>query len=193
MSYQFIEVTSEKELEKVYAFRYQIVCEKLGVDELDNCEFGRETDEYDAYSEHFAAFDENDEVVACTRLIHHSPLGYPTDNNMKTDIDKKQFEVDKFAELSRIFIASHLRNLKDTRSLIEGLKVIGYNKMAALGIEYTYGALEKPFLRLLNMYKLPYKAIGEEQHYITPRYPCLLYTHELEAVNPKLLVLMGTA
>ena len=193
MSYQFIEVTSEKELEKVFAFRYQIVCEKLGVSELDNCELGRETDEYDAYSEHFAAFDEHGEVVACTRLIHHSPIGYPTDNHMKTDIDKKQFDIDKFAELSRIFIASHMRNLKDTRSLIEGLKVIGYHKMAVLGIEYTYGALEKPFLRLLNMYKLPYKAIGEEQHYITPRYPCLLYTHELEAANPKLLAIIGTA
>lgn len=187
MSYQFIEVTTEDQLEKVYAFRYEIVCEKLGVFELEGCEPNRETDEYDAYSEHFAAFDEDGEVIACTRLIHHCPIGYPTDNNMQTNIDKLQFEADKFAELSRIFIAKELRNRKDTKTLIEGLKIIGYMKMSALGIGYTYGALEKPFLRLLNMYNLPYQPIGEEQHYITPRYPCLLYTNDLEAKNPELV------
>ena len=188
MSYQFIEVTSEEQLEKVYAFRYKILDEK---DEtrvlLEHCKNRKETDEYDIYSEHFAAFNEAGEVVAYTRLIHHSPLGYPTENNMKTNIDKLQLGAEKFAELSRIFISEHLRNRKDTRLLIEGLKIIGYNKMAALGIEYTYGALEKPFLRLLNMYNLPYQAIGEEQNYATPRYPCLLYTHDLEVANPELL------
>lgn len=187
MPYQFVEVTTQEQLNKVYAFRYEIVCEKLGVSKLDNCESGLETDEYDAYSEHFAAFDEAGNVTACTRLIHHSPIGYPTEKNMRIDIDTLQFETDKFAELSRIFIAKELRNRKDTKTLIEGLKVIGYMKMASLGIEYTYGALEKPFLRLLNMYRLPYQPIGEEQHYITPRYPCLLYTHDLESKNPELM------
>ncbi|MBU1641996.1 GNAT family N-acetyltransferase [bacterium] len=186
MSYQFIEVTSEKELEKVYAFRYQIVCEKLGVDELDNCEFGRETDEYDAYSEHFAAFDENDEVVACTRLIHHSPLGYPTTNHMNYDTDTWHFDSEKLGEFSRIFVSPKLRSIQELKPLFDTLKVVGCAKMADLNIAYTLGALEKSFFRLLHMLHFPYKQIGGLQPYIGQRYPSIMFTDELRAANPEL-------
>ncbi|MGB6019319.1 MAG: GNAT family N-acyltransferase [Sulfurimonadaceae bacterium] len=104
MSYQFIEVTSEDLLEKVFAFRYGIVCEKLGVSELEGCEPNRETDEYDAYSEHFAAFDEVGEVIAYTRLIHHSPIGYPATNHLDYDTDTWHFDPEQLGEFSRIFV-----------------------------------------------------------------------------------------
>ncbi|MDA3946925.1 MAG: GNAT family N-acetyltransferase [Helicobacteraceae bacterium] len=186
MSYQFVEVTSEDQLEKVYAFRYDIVCEKLGVTELEGCEPNRETDEYDAYSEHYAAFDENGEVIACTRLIHHSPIGYPTTNNMDYDRDNWHFDPEKLAEFSRIFVSPKIRSIKELQPLFNTMKSLVYPKVQELEISYILGALEKPFLRLLNILQLPYKPIGDLQSYITPRFPCIMYTNETIEVNPEI-------
>lgn len=185
MSYQFIEVTTQDQLEKVFAFRYAIVCEKLGVSDLEGCEPNRETDEYDAYSEHYAAFDEEGEVIACTRLIHHSPIGYPTTNNMEYDSDMWQFEQEKLGEFSRIFVSPKIRSIKELQPLFNTMKVLVYPKVQELDIAYILGALEKPFLRLLNILRLPYKSIGDLQPYITPRYPCIMYTDETIAANPE--------
>ena len=107
MSYRFIEVTTEDQLEKVYAFRYTILDER---DEtrvvLKNCKNGQESDKYDAYSTHYAAFDEAGEVVACTRLIHHSPIGYPTTNHMNYDTNTWHFDQEQLGELSRVCVTA---------------------------------------------------------------------------------------
>jgi len=186
MSYQFIEVSSKEQLEKVFAFRYQIVCEKLGVSELENCQVGREIDEYDAYSIHFAAFDEEDEIVACVRLIHHSSVGYPTTNNMVYDTDTWNFDPARVGELSRIFVTPRLRSIEKLKPLFDSLKVVVFTKMEELNISYTFGALEKPFFRLLRILRFPYKCIGDLQAYVGQRYPCIIYTNELRVANSKL-------
>jgi N-acyl-L-homoserine lactone synthetase len=186
MATKFVEVVSETHLEKVFAFRYKIVCERLEVDTLDYCAPGRETDEYDAYAYHFAAFGDDGEVEACVRLIHNSPIGYPTANHMRFDIDPSLFEPRKIAELSRIFVTEEKRGIRETKRLLQGLKEVAYLKINELGIEYLYGGLEKPFLKLLNMFRLPYKPIGQEQEYVGRRYPCIMYTRDLEAANPEL-------
>ncbi|MGB5965224.1 MAG: GNAT family N-acyltransferase [Sulfurimonadaceae bacterium] len=186
MSYQFIEVTSEDLLEKVFAFRYGIVCEKLGVSELEGCEPNRETDEYDAYSEHFAAFDEVGEVIAYTRLIHHSPIGYPATNHLDYDTDTWHFDPEQLGEFSRIFVSPQMRSIQQLRPLFDTLKIVGYDKMIDLNIAYTLGALEKPFFRLLNILHFPYKRIGDLQSYVGQRYPSILYTNELRAANTEL-------
>ncbi|WP_345974932.1 GNAT family N-acyltransferase [Sulfurimonas sp. HSL3-7] len=186
MSYQVIKVSTEDQLEKIYAFRYQIVCEKLGVTELDNCEPNRETDEYDAYSEHFAAFDEAGEVVACTRLIHHSPIGYPTTNYMTYDTDTWHFDQEQLGELSRVFVTPKFRSISELKPLFNDLKIIIYPTMVNLNIAYTFAALEKPFFRLLNMLNFPYKRIGDLQPYIGQRYPSILYMDELYDANREL-------
>jgi len=187
MSYQFMEVSSKEQLDKVFAFRYDIVCEKLGVTELENCEVGRETDEYDAYSVHFAAFDEADEVVACTRLIHHSPIGYPMTNNMEYDTTAWSFDPERLSETSRIFVSPKIRSIEKLKPLFNTLKTIGYSKMIELDIAYTFGALEKSFFRLLRMLGFPYKRIGDVQTYVGQRYPCVMYTDEMYAANSELL------
>jgi len=186
MSYQFIEVSSKEQLDKVFAFRYEIVCEKLGVNELDYCESGRETDEYDAYSVHFAAFDEAGEVAACTRLIHHSPIGYPTTNNMEYDTVTWNFDQDSLGEFSRIFVSPKLRSIEKLKPLFNSLKTIGNAKMVDLNISYTLGSLEKPFFRLLRILGFPYQRIGDLQSYVGLRYPCIMYTDELHSANPEM-------
>ena len=187
MATRFVEVVTQEQLNKVFAFRYKIVCEINGVSELDYCAPGYETDDYDDYAIQFAAFGDDGEVEACVRLIHHSPLGYPTANNMVLAVDSRGFEPDKLAELSRIFVNEQKRGFQETKRLFQGLKEIVYAKGIELGIEYTYGGLEKSFLKLLNMFKYPYRTIGEEQDYHGRRYPCIMYTRDLEADNPDLL------
>jgi len=186
MTTSFVEAVTPEQLEKIFAFRYKIVCEKLGVTELDYCEPGCETDEYDPYSVHFAAFDDDGSVAACVRLIHHSPIGYPTANHMHFDAGTPTFAPDKISELSRIFVGRDHRGLRQTKFLLNGLKEVVFAKMLEMNIEYAYGSLERPFLKLLNMFKIPYKPIGEEQDYIGLRYPCIMYSRDLIAANPEL-------
>lgn len=188
MSYQFIEVTTEDQLEKVYAFRYKILDEKEETrNYLKNCEVGRETDEYDAYSVHFAAFDEDGEVIAYTRLVHHSPIGYPMTNFINYDTNTWHFDPERLGEFSRIFVAPRIRSIQQLKPLFDTLKVVGYAKMIDLNVAYTFGALEKSFFRLLNMFHFNYKQIGELQPYFGQRYPCILYTDELRSANPELI------
>ena len=187
MSYQFIEVTTEDQLEKVYAFRYAILDEKEETRVyLKNCEVGRETDKYDAYSIHYAAFNEAGKVMAYTRLIHHSPIGYPATNYLKYDTDTWHFDPEQLAEFSRIFVSHKIRSIQEIRPLFDTIKNLVYPKIEELNIAYILGALEKPFLRLLNMLQLPYKRIGELQPYFGQRYPCIMYTDETIAANPEL-------
>lgn len=187
MSYQFIEVTTEDQLEKVYAFRYDILNEKEETRVyLKNCEAGRETDKYDAYSVHYAAFNEEGEVMAYARLIHHSPIGYPMTKYINYDKDIWQFDPERLGEISRLFVSPKIRGIQELIPLFNTLKIIGCTKMVELNISYTFSALEKSFFRLLTMLHLPYKRIGELQPYFGQRYPCILFTDETLAANPEL-------
>lgn len=187
MSYQFIEVSSKEQLEKVFAFRYAILNEREDTRILlKDCKEERETDAYDAYAVHFAAFDENEQIIAYTRLIHHSPIGYPTTNHMKYDTDSWQFDPEFLGEFSRIFVAQSMRSIENLKLLFNTLKTIGYKKMISLNIAYTLGTLEKPFFRLLHILHFPYHRIGELQTHYGQRYPCILYTDELRTSNTEL-------
>lgn len=188
LEFEFLEVNSNELLDKVYRFRYKILCEELKVFDRNSYPYQKETDQYDPSSIHFAAVDENGEVAACVRLIHHSPVGYPTENGMVFDIDKNIFERDKVGEVSRIFIDSKYRNFKATKSIMGDIKKYVYLKMKEKGLLYTYGALEKSFLRLLRMYKMDYETIGKVQKYGGElRFPAILYTKKLEEDNPILV------
>lgn len=180
-------------LEKVFAFRYSVFLE-IYPHYLQKSGFtdDKEHDMYDSYSTHFAAIDKDGLICATVRLIYNSPIGYPTQNGMH--FDKKMFAQDKLAEMSRIFVDAKYRNIKTTKLIIEEVKKFMYAKMLKLGIEYSYGSLEKSFLRLLRMYKMPYKIIGEAQSHgeFGLRYPCILYTNELGRENPELIKFLET-
>jgi len=187
MSYQFIEVSSKEHLDKVFAFRYEILNEREETRVLlKDCKEERERDKYDDFSAHFVAFDEADEVVAYVRLIHHSPIGYPTANNMEYDTVVWNFNQEQLGELSRVFVATRLRSIEKLKPLFNSLKVVVFTKMEDLNIDYTFGALEKPFFRLLRILHFPYKRIGGFQTYLGQRYPCIVNTNELREANPKL-------
>ncbi|WP_373002451.1 GNAT family N-acyltransferase [Sulfurimonas sp.] len=187
MDFKFLEVKDDDLLEKVFEFRYKILLD-IYPEYLQNLNLKeeKEQDKYDQYSVHFVALDKHGHICATVRLIHSSPLGYPTENYMKTD--NSSFQREKLGEMSRIFIDSKHRKLKTTKCIIHSLIKLIYIKMIQLDIEYTYGSLESNFLRLLKIYKLNYVTIGEEQKhkYFGLRHPCILYTKQLAADNPEL-------
>ena len=185
MKFTFLEVKDSDLLKKVFEFRYKIFLE-IYPEYLKslNLKEKKEKDKYDSYSIHFAALDTNGEICATVRLIHNSPIGYPTESYM--EIDSCIFERNKLGEMSRIFINSKYRTMNVTKAIIQGLIKLIYTKLLQLDIEYTYGSLESNFLRLLKMYKLNYLTIGKEQmhKYFGLRHPCILHTKQLAQDNP---------
>lgn len=190
--FYFFEVIDENMLERIYRFRYDIVCEELGFFDKSLYKDKKEKDKYDKYSTHFVAVNDSFEIVATTRLIHHSPIGYPTTEHLQIDKDIQEFlhlKYESLAEVSRVFIAKKFRNMHDTKYVMtKFIKEKVYFKMKDVGVEYAYSAMEMRLVRLLRMFKIDFKIIGPLQEgYGSPRYPCLLDVKKLEWDNPMLL------
>jgi len=177
--FRCIEVTDGEMLKEVFAFRYKVFSEifpeyiKTG-----NFENGLEYDKYDAYSLHFIALDKEDNICGNIRLIHNSPIGYPTEK--KVNFDKSQFQRDKLGEFSRIMISKKYRNMQTSKAIINSCKEQMYQRLIEFGIDYSYGLLEENFLRLLKIYGLDFHPIGALQkiELFRERYPSVLYTKE---------------
>jgi N-acyl-L-homoserine lactone synthetase len=184
--FNFIYVTTQEILEKVHRFRYNIMHEELGWIEANSTK--KERDAYDDYSEQFAILNSDDEICCTMRLIHHSPIGYPTERFLDLQQPQYQYERNKLAELSRIFIAKKYRNMRETNIFISTIvKNLAYEKMKKHEIEYCYGMLEPRFLKLVNMFKIPYKPISTiVQDYDKFKFPSILNVREMEEQNPQL-------
>lgn len=189
MHYQFLHVTNQELLDKVYRFRYKVYCEESNALDPNNYPDKKEMDEYDKYSDQFAILDTDGEVCCTMRLIHHSPIGYPTANYLDFDKEVYNYHKDKICEMSRIFVAQKYRNMKDTKIFINSIvKSLTYPKIKEYGIEYCYGALESSFLKLVNMFKIPYYPLADAQlNYGKKRHPSILYIKALEFHNPSLI------
>lgn len=190
--FSFLEVKDGGMLDKIFEFRYKVLKEsKIFQDYFRTIESpsGKEQDKYDPYCVNFVAVDRNGEIAATIRLIHHSPLGYPTENDMS--FNHEMFERAKLGEMSRIFVDTKYRSIDTTKTIMQGLKHLMYSKLMELGLEYTYGALEPRFVRLLRMYDICYETIGEKQLHgkMGLRFPCILYTKRLGDDNPEIVKL----
>ncbi len=186
MKYHFIYVTDKKTLDKVHRFRYKVMHKELGW--IKSNINGKEKDAYDDYCDQFAILNYENEICATVRLIHHSPIGYPTEKFLDLTQSKYQFDRDKLAEMSRIFIDPKHRNMRETKIFLNALaKSLVYEKMKENGIEYCYGMMEQKFIKLVNMFKIPYQPIGElQQEYDKFKYPSIMLVKELEKLNPQL-------
>jgi N-acyl-L-homoserine lactone synthetase len=185
--FRIVEAQDSDLLERIYRFRYFILCEEQKVFKEEDYPDGMEYDEYDQYATHFVALDKNDTIAACFRLIHHSPIGYPTENVFNIDLSALNLKREKIGEVSRIFIHPTYRHLKTSREIFMLFKTPLYFKMIELGLEYTLGALENRFYFLLYKYGYPYEMIGEASFYGgKQRFPALLSIHKLLQANPEL-------
>ncbi|MBU1216721.1 GNAT family N-acetyltransferase [bacterium] len=188
MHYQFIHVINEEILDKVHRFRYKVYEEMGWIDDNPDAKNGKERDAYDDYCDQFAVLNAKGEICCSMRLIHHSPIGYPTEHFLNLEYPQHQFDREKLAEMSRILIDPKHRNMHESKIFISTIvKSLAYEKMKEHGVEYCYGLLEPAFIKLVNMFKIPYQPICElKQVYNKLKYPSILYVKELEEQNPQL-------
>lgn len=186
MQYSFIHVTNEDILDKVHRFRYKVMHEELGWIRANTDK--KERDDYDDYCDQFAILNSEGEICCTMRLIHHSPIGYPTERFLNLQQSEYSFQRNKLAEMSRIFIDPRYRNMRETKIFISSIvKSLAYEKIKEHGIEHCYGMLEQKFLKLVNMFKIPYRPISEiQQDYDKFKFPSMLHVKELEEQNPQL-------
>ena len=64
-------------MEQAFKFRYDIFCEEKKFFDRDSFDEPMETDIFDQYSLHFAAFDQFENIKGYARLVCHSENGYP--------------------------------------------------------------------------------------------------------------------
>jgi len=180
--FTFKVVEDHTKLSKEYfQFRHKIVCEKL---KLKYDENKLDHDEYDPYSIHFIAYDQNNKICATTRLIINPPFLYPTQKYLKIDL-----ELDKnanFSELSRVFIDKNTRNLKDTKEILYRFIKDIYYYLISYKIDFIYAAMEKNFIRYLHILNIHFQIIGKGGEYDGFRYPCLTTKKGLAGKNPYL-------
>ncbi len=187
--FKCIEVKDPEMIKEIYRFRYQIACEEDDIFDKNNFPDKIETDDYDAYSFHYVIFDSKKSIAACVRLVNNCAKGYPTYNTLKIfpEEKKKLYSYSEMGELSRIFIKKEYRGIKNTKKIIDLVKLNTGIKMKELGIVCSFGALEESFLRLLHILKMPYKPIGPYQMYGNRlRAPCIMYTDELIELNKEM-------
>ncbi len=190
--FKCIEAKDERLIKEIYRFRYQIACEEEGIFDKNNYPDKYESDRYDKYSIQYAFFDKYEKLAACVRLVHHSKIGYPAANALKIDEREKlkllpYEESETIGELSRIFIRKDCRGIKNTKQIIDLVKINAGKKMKDMGIVCSYGSLEESFLRLLLILKMPYHPIGSYQLYGNRlRAPCVMFTDELIKLNKEL-------
>jgi N-acyl-L-homoserine lactone synthetase len=182
--FTFQVVDTSELLEKTYRFRYEIAHDEL--DRIESNDNKIETDEYDKYSIHFVALDNDGNICATVRGIFNSPIGYPTPKNLSTKLSIYENSDKNFAELSRIFIAKDVRTIKNSSYIIKNfLKLISYY-IELYDVDYIYGGLEKSFIKLLHIMKVKFHVIGEASEYYGTRYPTVLVWEELVKDNPEL-------
>jgi len=187
--FKCIEAKDEDLIKEIYRFRYRIACIEEGIFDRKSFPNECETDEFDQLSIQYAIFDKENNLAACVRLVHHSKRGYPTSKALKInpEEEKKLLPYNQMGELSRIFIRKDCRGIKNTKQIIDLVKINAGAKMKELGIVSSFGSLEESFLRLLLILKMPYRPIGPYQVYGNRmRAPCIMLTDELIELNKEL-------
>ena len=78
--------------------------------------------------------------------------------------------------------------MRETKIFINIIvKSLAYEKMKEHGIEYCYGLLEPSFIKLVNIFKIPYEPVSDlKQVYNKLKYPSIVHIKKMEKLNPQL-------
>jgi N-acyl-L-homoserine lactone synthetase len=161
--------------EAIFRQRYEVFCKEFGYLDPDDYPDGMESDPFDAYSDHIAAFDEKGVMVGSIRLLHHSPIGYPTQISYDISQYLQSYDPQSVSELSRIIIAPGYRGMLPARAIVIALYQTLYKRSQELGISVWVGNFERRFIRLLRLLGLRFTIIGEGiRHHSKMRLPAVL-------------------
>ena len=157
--FNFVQADSEDLKKAIYRLRYKVYVEEFGFEKAEDHLDGYETDEYDPHSIHFAALDENQEVIGTVRMILNSEKGFPIDHAAKISFIGEKPAPDKIAEVSRLAVSKNFR-----RRLVDGFcGVESYLAKSKGGILPENTPLAKEHQRrkrpviILGLYRLVYQ------------------------------------
>ncbi len=209
-SFRFLKVDSPELLEEVFHLRYQVYCHECKFLNPDDYPDEWEIDQYDPYSIHFAAIDQDDTVVGTIRLIKNcSPVPFPIEIHCKPVIESNGLIRNKIAEISRLAVSKKYRRraddnligmgsyppakdrpagkileLRDYRrkrpEIVLGLYKIMYQESKRQHFTHWFAAMEKKLWELLNRIGIQFRQIGEEINYYGPVIPYFESITELE-------------
>jgi N-acyl amino acid synthase of PEP-CTERM/exosortase system len=206
--FQFLCVDDDKVLLKeTYRLRYKVYCHEAEF--LDDSLYPEEieSDVYDDHSIHFAALDQEKNIVGTLRLILHSNLGFPLEVHCP-NYDKSQVAVlpSQLGEISRLAVSKDWRRRKNdgiygmtsyhsspenpipenlTRQRKRPIIVFGLYKLLYLeskrrGITHWYAAMEQKLNTTLKKFSFEFKQIGPVHDYYGPVMPFLGIISEFE-------------
>jgi N-acyl-L-homoserine lactone synthetase len=119
-------LTDEKELVRLFAFRYRVFVEELGW--MARKDHGAHilVDEYDRDSHNYAAYDDDGKIVGSVRAVPDGPLGLPLERCKVLD----GYRADKsLVELSRLAVAPAWRGTLAAAMLMKA----GYQSARRMG------------------------------------------------------------
>jgi N-acyl-L-homoserine lactone synthetase len=154
-------------LHAMQRLRYQVYCLEQHFVDAACCTDGRESDEYDPHSMHFAAATDTGEVVATLRLVLDSTLGFPLERHALSLLDERpRGERARTGEVSRLIIASRYRSSTIREPLILfGLFRHLYEESWRLGLDYLIAAMEGKLARLLRRLGFHFAQLGDPISY----------------------------
>jgi len=97
----------------IYRLRYKVYVEEVGFEKAEDHLDGYEIDEYDSHSIHFAALNENQEVIGTIRMILNSEKCFPIERAAKITFIGERPAPDKIIEISRLVVSKDPGGLKE--------------------------------------------------------------------------------
>lgn len=179
--------------DEITRLRYDVYCLECKYLDASAHPSGRETDEFDPHSIHFAATNERKEMVSTLRLVFDSPLGFPLECHAGTlSQEFRRLPRNKTAEISRLILAKSYRRRvndglygqelgdpeKDAAAQAEakyrrsqyplilfGLFKEMYVESLNRGLEYWLAAMEPGLQSMLSKFGLGLKQMGDPMSY----------------------------
>jgi N-acyl-L-homoserine lactone synthetase len=170
-------------LHAMQRLRYDVYCIEQRFVDAARCTDGRETDEYDAHSIHFAAATERGEVVATLRLVLDSPLRFPLERYAPHLLDDRAVgDRPRTGEISRLIIAPQYR-MAGTREplILFGLFRHLYEESWRMGLDFLIAAMEPKLGRLLRRLGFALMPMGAPISYFGEVVP---YGATLDSMRP---------
>jgi N-acyl-L-homoserine lactone synthetase len=165
-------------LDAIHRLRYQVYCLERQFLDLSAHPEGRERDEFDRYSVHFAATDESGEVVATLRLVLDSSLGFPLEHRAAALAPEfGTLPRSRTGEISRLILATpHRGTMVADPALLFGLLRELYEESRRRGLHGFLASMEPRLARLLRRLGFPFSPIGPAMEYfgiVTPYWTAL--------------------
>lgn len=202
-----VELHEKEWMEKIYQLRFQVYCHECHFLNAHDYPSGLEIDGYDQQSIHFAAVNEDGDVVGTMRMILPGKEIFPIEKHCPNIVIQKDAfpGIINFAEISRLVITKNMRRRKndgmyyepeiDDRKVTDdnhneflrrakpmafGLYRELYQESKRSGITHWYSLMEKSLWLLLRMHGFKFIPIGEEVDVYGPVRPYLGKVPEIE-------------